>query len=160
MSLFEDQEYEWRDTYFVMFKSAKRPQLNQVRDAIARLNRRFELTNLTSDDAGRFEAMTIRSPEDFAALDISFLEGDDVIDQRNALCKELRGCARDADEEQRLAQLPQCDVRFDVLHFERLDVPGGEEEPSFDPGALLAVVETLAQMTDGIGVDPQSGTML
>lgn len=159
MSLFQDKEFEWRDTYFVLFQRAKRPALDRVRAAVQKLNANFEITSATADDEGFFEAMTVRSPEDGAALDISFLEGEDVVEQRDSLSRELRGSIREPDDERRLARLPQCDARFDVLHFEQLHRAGDDDE-IFDPGALLAVVETLAKMTGGIGVDPQSGTML
>lgn len=159
MSLFQDKEFEWRDTYFVLFQRAKRPQLDLVRTAVQKLNSHFEITSASGDDDGLFEAMTVRSPEDGAALDISFLEGEDVVEQRESLARELKGSIRESADEKKLARLPRCDARFDVLHFEQLHREGDEEE-IFDPGALLAVVETLAKMTGGVGVDPQSGTML
>ena len=62
-----------------------------------------------------------------------------------------------------LKRLRQYDGRFDVLHFEQIaELPGEDEEPDelLDPGALLAVLGVLADITDGIAVDPQSGTIL
>jgi len=47
------------------------------------------------------------------------------------------------------------------MHFEQL-VEGGGDEPDemLDPSALLVVMETLMKLTGGIGVDPQSGSLM
>jgi hypothetical protein len=57
--------------------------------------------------------------------------------------------------------LPKCNARRDILHFEQ--IVGGEAEDEseemLDPSALLLILDTLVEMTGGIGVDPQSGTV-
>ena len=57
-----------------------------------------------------------------------------------------------------LDRLAGCDARFDILHFEEVSEEG--EEETFDPSALLMVIEALAKLTDGVAVDPQSGTIM
>ena len=49
-----------------------------------------------------------------------------------------------------------------MLHFERVaDEPEDDsEEEMLDPSALLVVLETLAQLTGGVAIDPQAGTFL
>jgi len=48
-----------------------------------------------------------------------------------------------------------------VLHFERVaEMPEEEEDEMLDPSALLIGLEALAKLTDGLAVDPQSGTIL
>ena len=44
MSMFEDSHYRWRETYFVLFDSQKRPSVEQVEENLAALNNHFELS--------------------------------------------------------------------------------------------------------------------
>ena len=60
-------------------------------------------------------------------------------------------------------QIRQCDARFDVLHFEETSEPPDEDDEAddiLDPTALLLVLGTLGELTGGLAVDPQSGTLL
>jgi hypothetical protein len=164
MSTFEREEYKWRETYFVLFDSCKRPTLKQVEHVLHELSDRFELSNARADEDGRFESITVISPDDYAALDISYESGEEVQEQGAAFHKELKGAACDADERSKLARLPKCDARFDLLHFEQVtdDEPPEEDEldEMLDPSALLIVLDALVELTAGVGVDPQSGTLL
>src|SRR5665647_1725669 len=89
MSTFERDEFKWRETYFVMFDSAKRPTLKTVERVLRDLSERFELSNASADEDGRFESITIMSPDDYAALDISFESGEEVLEQGAALEQEM-----------------------------------------------------------------------
>jgi len=162
MSTFERDEYKWRETYFVMFDSAKRPTLKTVERVLRELSERFELSNASADEDGRFESITIMSPDDYAALDISFESGEEVLEQGAALEQEMKSSATDEEERGRLARLPKCDARFDLLHFEQVtdDEPEDEADEMLDPSALLIVLDALVELTGGVGVDPQSGTLL
>ena len=60
----------------------------------------------------------------------------------------------------RLEELRSCDARLDIFHFEQMVDVDAEGEEMFDPSALLVVLDTLAELTDGISVDPQGGAML
>jgi hypothetical protein len=55
--------------------------------------------------------------------------------------------------------LQQCDARFDIFHFEHV-ASDGEDEDGLDPGSLIIVLKRLARLCHGIGVDPQSGTLM
>ena len=161
MSMFENDQYRWRETYFVLFESAKRPTLERLQQRLSKLNSRFALTNLSADESGRFESLTVLSPDDFAALDVSYLEGGEVLEQGGELAEELETSDCRAEDRARLARIRGCDARFDVLHFEQLvNFEEEESDEMLDPGALLVVLEALAQETDGIAVDPQAGTFL
>jgi hypothetical protein len=48
------------------------------------------------------------------------------------------------------------------MHFQQCTPDEDEDEMDgmFDPSALLIVLDALVQLTDGIGIDPQSGSML
>ena len=158
MSTFENDRYRWRETYFLLFDSAKRPAMEQVQKLLKKVNRQFEVHNPRVDDDGGFESVTVLAPSAYAALDISYVDGEEVQEQTVELCREFRDSASSPDERVKLDRLAACDARFDILHFE--EVSEGEEDETFDPSALLMVVEALARLTGGVAVDPQSGTIM
>ncbi len=162
MSMFERDEYKWRETYFVLFDSAKRPTLGQIEDMLRGLNDRFDMLNATADDDGRFDSITVMSADDYAALDISYEVGEEVVEQAKTLHQELKSSAIDSEERAKLAQLLECDARFDLLHFEEMteDETDDELDEMLDPSALLIVMDALVEMTGGVGVDPASGTLV
>lgn len=160
MSMFENNQYRWRETYFVLFPSKNRPTLKRIHKAITGLNQHLTLTNLVSNSEGRIESLTVLAPEDFSALDISYLSGEEVTEQAAALSKEVQSSCCCEDEKQRLELLRQCDARLDILHFEQIVDADEDGEETFDPSTLLIVLEKLAELTGGISIDPQGGAML
>lgn len=161
MSTFEDPHYRWRETYFVLFDLKKRPKLQAVANTIQQLNGRYELRNLNADSQGRIESLTVISPEDYAALDICFTSGEEVREQGATLIADLKKFAGDTSAEIPEKKLLSYNGRFDVLHFERIaEMTEEEEDEMLDPSALLIVLETLAKLTGGLAIDPQSGTIL
>ena len=161
MSMFENDQYRWRETYFVVFESARRPKLTTVLKKLGALNSRFAMANPAAGLQGLFESLTVLSPDDFAALDICYLAGEEVREQARELGKELRSPECRKEDLAKLERLARCDGRFDVLHFEQLlDSPGDDPDDMFDPSTLLLVLEALAELTGGIAVDPQSGALL
>jgi hypothetical protein len=162
MSTFERDEYKWRETYFVLFDSARRPALKKVERMLHNLSDRFQLTNALADQDGRFESITVVSPDDYAALDISYVSGEEVNEQVETLEQELKGSLVDADERAKLARIKKFDARFDLLHFEQTAAgePDDELDEMLDPSMLLIVLDAVVDLTGGVGVDPQSGTLL
>ncbi len=162
MSMFDNDQYRWRETYFVLFDAARRPTLKTMEKKIAGLNARYVLTNCRADKHGRFESLSVVSPDDFSALDISFLGGKEVREAAVTMAKELRGDTPRGEEPAELRRLATADGRFDVLHFEMVADAEDEDEPDemFDPSTLLLVLEALVELTGGTAVDPQSGTIL
>lgn len=159
MSMFENSQYRWRETYFVLFESSKRPTLEKLQRAMAAVNDRFTLTNLRSDDQGRAESLTVLAPDDFAALDISYLEGEEVLEQGERLAEDLESGPCRAEDRDKPAKIRRSNGRFDVLHFEQVvDFGDDEGDEILDPTALLAVLDTLVHLTDGVAIDPQAGT--
>lgn len=159
----EDDQLEWRDTYFILFQKSSRPTLTQVEAAITDSTRRVTLENLEADDDGMFESLLVQAPEDHAALEISFESGDAVVEQSAELAKQLRG---DATPEQ-LKRLLRSDARLDVMLFERIaagDEASDDDDEwgpeSVDPASLLNVVDALAKLTRGLPIDPASGAIL
>lgn len=164
MSLFENDEYQWRETYFILFDEAKRPLATEMQRRLKKLDPRYEVRNVRADEQGRFESLTLFSPDDYAAMDISFLCGDEVVEQTAALIGELLKVASGEEEKRRIRQLAQRRCRFDVYHFEQLVFVGREsdedEDDFMDPGALLIVMEKIAKLCDGVVVDPQANAIL
>lgn len=161
MSTFERDDYKWRETYFVLFDDSRRPTLKAVERAIRELNARFELSGGTADDEGRFESVTVLSPDDYAALDISYMVGEEVREAGAAFYEEMREGATDSEEAAKIERLLTLDARFDLLHFEQVTASSDDDpDELLDPSTLLVVLETLVDLTHGVGVDPQSGTVL
>lgn len=171
-------ELHWRETYFILFQHDRRPTLKQVASALTEANHRFQIENPESDEGGLLESLLVESPEDHAAVEISYEVGDAVVEQNLEWAKQLQ---KQLPSDQ-LQELIRADARLDVAHFERIrsgseedsdgaspfdggfgDVFGDEEDEPFemlDPTCLLTVVDTLATLTDGLTFDPASGEIL
>jgi hypothetical protein len=151
-------EYYWRETYFILFDRRRRPTLTQVERELGELNAKYQLLDLEADDDGLFDSLRLRAPDDRAMLEITFESGEAVVEQARELSVRL---ADEAEPEQ-LALLHGADARFDVMHFEQVDdeaYPTALEE-MLDPSCLLMVVDALVALTDGLAVDPASGSIL
>jgi hypothetical protein len=160
MTMFETERYQWRETYFVLFQSSKRPALAKIESTLRKLGSHYQLTDQQADEAGLFESLTLLSPDDFAALDISYLSGEDVEDQVATLVDEMR--PGEGGEAAKPKQLSKCDARFDIMHFEQMveSAAGDEPDDMLDPSTLLVVLDALVELTGGIGIDPQSGSLM
>jgi len=165
MSMFENEHYRWRETYFVLFDEKKRPTLEKMKKALTSLSDRYQMANFTADEDRLFESGTVLSPDDFAALDICYVGGDEVQEQVEQLVSEIEVNVFEPGDKRKLKQMTRCTGRFDVLHFEQLaaqeenDEEDAEDE-MLDPSAMLIVLNVLTKLTDGVAVDPQSGTMM
>jgi hypothetical protein len=163
MSTFERDGYQWRETYFVFFDRARRPTLKQIEKLLHKLSRRFKLEGGTADEQGHFESISLVSESDFAAVDIAYEEGDEVLEQAAAMAKEFKLSQLDAEERKKLERLPRLDARFDLLHFENIagdDPLDDEDDDMLDPSALLLVLDAVLELTDGVGIDPASGSFV
>ena len=147
MSLFENDEYQWRETYFILFRESDRPAAADVERELRQLDSRYQVRDLRADQQGRFESLTLVSPDDYAAMDITLLAGEDVVQQTEELLPDLRLSAVTKQEKAALQKLPRCECRFEVYHC-------------LDPGALLIVMETLASLCAGTVIDPQANSII
>ena len=164
MSLFENDEYQWRETFFILFAEEHRPSAKLVSQTLHKLNSRYRITQVQADEAGKFESLTLESPDDYAAMDVSFVSGEDVVEQTARLVSDLLKSARTPDQKAAARQLNQYRCRFDVLHFEQLVFVGrveeADEDDLMDPGALLSVMEHITRLCHGVIVDPQANCIL
>jgi hypothetical protein len=172
-------ELLWLETFFIVFPHKRRPTLSQVERALSEADPRLQLANLAADDDGLFASVLVQSPEDNAAVEISYEASESVIEQNLEWAKQLR----EQLSPKQLQQLVAADARLDVAHFER--VQGGTARPesdphgfpaddfgddddfdeeaameSFDPTCLLTVVEALSSLTKGLTFDPASGEVV
>ena len=160
MSLFGDGQYQWRETYFVLFRQSDHPMANQVVEELTRDDGRFHVSNVRADEGGRLESLTLKSPDDFAAMDISFVSGEEVSEQIEELIREISRATLTDEEREKMRRLTRCDARFDIFHFEQIPPDDEEGDEFLDPAALLIVIERLSKLCHGIGVDPQSGSLM
>ena len=176
-----NDELLWLETYFIVFPHKRRPTLTQVERALLDAGPRLRLENLSANDDGLFESVLVESPEDHAAVEISYEASESVIEQNLDWAKQLQTQLSPTQ----LQQLVAADARLDVAHFERVqsgassskkaspqkgDFPDDEfgdddfdEEAAmevFDPTCLLTVVEALSGLTKGLTFDPASGEVV
>lgn len=157
MSLFEDNRYQYRDTFFVFFQKENRPSLDKIEATLADLGSRYE-TMKKSENNGEFESLTFASPYDFSAMDIVVVEGEEVETQISDLMEDFRTMTLTGDDTEKLDSLRNCDARFDIFHFEQTD--GQSNDEFLDPGGLLLVMQKLSMLSEGIALDPQSQSLL
>jgi hypothetical protein len=154
------ENYEWRETYFILFASKKRPSLAAIEAALKKLGGRVELKNLAADDQGRFESLMLYSPEDYAAIEINYETGEAVEIQKTELAKQLKSSA----DPGQLRRLLKADGRLDLMHFEQVTNDAADDGDEFDemldPTCLLMAVEALVKLTEGVAVDPASGEVM
>jgi len=158
MSLFGNDRYKWRETYFVLFRREDHPLVEAVASALETGHNK--VTNVNGDVEGRFESATVESAEDFSGMDVTFVAGEEVRDHVKELLNDFAKQTLTSEDEARLNLLGECDSRFDIFHFEEVENESGGEEEFLDPGALLLVIEQIAHLCKGVGIDPQSGSLL
>jgi hypothetical protein len=158
VSLFENDSYVYRDTFFILFENHNRPSGTTVKTVIEQIAENYELNNLREVD-GKFESVTIICPHDSSAMEISYVGGEEVVEQVDNLREEFLSMTLTAEEHEKLRSLSKSNARFDIYHFERQQ--GSEEDGEMlDPGGLLLIMERIANVCEGIGLDPQSNSLL
>lgn len=157
MSLFGNPRYQYRETYFILFEKEKRPNEAELVAAIKELGDRFEIKEIHHDQENQLESMTVVSPSDFAGLDLTYVDGEEVLEQVSELNEQFKTTTLTGDELKKIAKIGNCRARFDVLHFEEIT---GSEDDFLDPGSLLTIVEKIASLCDGVGIDRESSTII
>jgi hypothetical protein len=162
MSLFDDPNYRWRDTFLVLFDDKQRPTIELAQSAIQQIGK-FEMPNFSESECRHIESMTITSSVDLIGLEILYVAGAEVVEETEALVLELAEDALLLGNEDLLTQLSTANARFDILHFEKItensNEPSGDDE-LMDPGSLLAVTAALAGLVNGVAVDPSSASFV
>ena len=157
MSLFGNPRYQYRETYFILFEKENRPSNDELIAAINELGDRYEIKEIHHDQQEVLESMTIVAASDFAGLDLTYVDGEEVLEQVAELNESFKTTTLTGDELKKIAKIGNCRARFDVLHFEEVT---GSEDDFLDPGTLLTVVEKIAGLCDGVGIDRESLTII
>lgn len=161
MSLFANDRYQWRETYFVLFDRRHRPQAADVKVALNALAPRIEVQELVAGQDGSLESMTVLCHADAAGMDITYVDGDEVKEQIVQIKQDSKGRKIDPKEKPKWDRLLHATARFDVFHFEEIsDLPDEEDDGPLDPGTLLLVLNHLARLCHGESLDPQTGELL
>lgn len=161
MSLFANPQYRWRETYSVLFREADRPSAAMLQKTLEGLGEGYQVSDVTTDETGQVESMTVLAPADFAGLDLSYVAGEEVQEQIDELQAERKAAPLSKKEQSKLQRLLECDARFDIFHFQQIvgdDV--ADEDEFMDPGSLIAVLKSLAQLCHGVSVDPLTGALM
>lgn len=157
MSLFGNPRYQYRETYFVLFKEENRPSNEILEAAINGLGDRFEIKETHHDSEQNLESMTVIAPADFAGMDLTYVGGEEILEQVAELNEQFKTTTLTGDEMKKIAKINSCRARYDILHFEELT----ESDDEFlDPGALLTIVETISELCDGVGIDRETLTIV
>lgn len=160
MSLFGNDRYQWRETYFILFRQTDRPSAKEVAASLSQGSSRYTVTDVQGDEEGRFESLTVKSPDDFSAMDVTLVTGDEIKEHIEELSREIAKSTLTEEGRKKLARLQHCDARFDIYHFEEVASQTGEEEDYLDPGSLIIVLKRLTKLCRGISIDPQSGMLM
>ena len=162
MSLFENAQYRWRETYFVLFRKARRPPAAALQKVLEELGSGYRVTDVNCTESGAFESLTVESQLDFAAMDISYVSGEEVREQVTEIVADLKHEKLNEREQAQVKLLAECDARFDVYHFQRVVAgadTGDDDDEFMDPSSLLQVLQALARLCHGIGMDSQHDIM-
>jgi len=161
MSLFENDWYRWRDTYFILFDESNRPTADAMREVLEALGDRFEVREVRSDANGAFESLTLLSPIDYAGMDITYTAGEDVVVQVDELSREMLKSGLTKEEKEKLKRIKTYTARLEIFHFEQIaDTQYDDEDEILDPGGLLIVMDVLTEFCQGIAIDPQAGAFM
>lgn len=159
MSLFEDSRFVYQDTLFVFFKEGDRPSGEAIKSFFESLGNKYLAENLRESDS-KFESITVYSPRDFSAMDIVYTDGEEVSDQIKEIFSDFRTVTLTGEDRSKLGSLGSANARFDVFHFAEAAQAVDDDDSFLDPGGLMLVLERLAELTGGVGYDPQSQTLL
>jgi hypothetical protein len=160
MSLFEHSGFQYRETCFILFPRENRPKLTAVTMALKALGDRYKIGASESSEDGFLESLSVFCPDDHSALDISYLEGEDVSEHLEELSEEFPSDTLEEGELKKWNRAQAYDARIDLFHFEEIAPDLDAEEGLLDPGAMLVILQTLAELTVGVGIDPGAGTVI
>jgi hypothetical protein len=119
MTLFDDERYVWRETYFVLFEPKMRPQFVEVRKNFDTRAGCFSILDKKIFDDDSMESITIASYEDHAAIEIIYTEGETVLKENQALFNTI---SKDCPPKERdlLRKAKNFTARYNILHFEQV----------------------------------------
>ena len=166
MSLFDNPEYKWRETYFVYYSRETVPQFEKALGSVRKRIPGVSEIDVTRDDSGELQAVSLLFPTGASGVDLILTSPSDdasPIEEANNMLDEI------PDKRTRNI-LKRSDSRVDILHFEKttekkhtFDLFGSEDDDlleEFDPSGLLMLIDQLVKTSHGVAIDPQTGITL
>ena len=135
MSTFEDDRYQWRETYFVLFDPTKRPLLHEIRRGLG-MFKSFQVREALADEQGRIESLSVASYDDFAAIDLIYQCGAHVLAETETILEQMNFSAFSKNRAG-IEKIRKCQARLDILHFEQME-PIKHPEPREKPVSVFS----------------------
>lgn len=132
MSLFEDDRYTWRETYFILFKPGRRPQMTTILKGLERIIPSLRIRDSQCDERGVLEMLSVISLDDNAGLDIVHQEGDSVVREIEALVEDMQQQTTTLKSIDLLENARFYEAKLELMHFEQL-VPIDPSDPGLPP---------------------------
>ena len=120
MSMFDDSRYCWRETYLVMLDRLRRPMMSEMVQRLQKMNERLKITVARGNVNGLFEFLIVVAPNDNAAVEIQFHEGDEVAQEFSSLADELERHELSVKERKKIARARKFSAKIELLHFEQI----------------------------------------
>ncbi len=121
MSTFEDERYQWRETYFVLFDPKDKPLLSEIQSGLGPMFKSLAVRQARADEQGRIESLTVASCDDFAAIDLVYQSGEQIVREIDALADEMVNLTSTKKNRAKIEKARKCSARLDVLHFEQME---------------------------------------
>ncbi len=166
MSLFDNPDYQWRETYFVYYARCKMPRLEE---AVGRMRKRIPgvcATETARDEKGNLQAVSILFPDSPSGVELILSSPDDM----DKPIEEAKNMLDDMPDKRTRHALCRSDSRVDILHFERtgnkriehdlFDSEDDHNPEDFDPSSMFTLIDQLIDLTKGVAIDPQSGMVV
>ncbi|MEK6270335.1 MAG: hypothetical protein N2B57_06210, partial [Planctomycetales bacterium] len=110
MSLFDNPEYRWRETYLLFHKKKQRASADSIRQAIAGIRGSYQIEQLVANENGDFESAMVFAEEAFSAIDMSFTEDDQIGEQILDIQTEMKEVLEDPEDLAKLESLGEYDA--------------------------------------------------
>jgi len=117
--MFDDNRFCWRETYLVMLRAEKRPVISELVQRLKKLHNRYDIRNIRSD-MGCLISLCVVAPNDGAAVELLYREGDEVRREFAVLADELERHEPTGKECKKIASAREFDAKIEVMHFEQM----------------------------------------
>ena len=95
MSLFDNPEYRWRETYLLFHKKTNRTSVDKIRHAISGIRGHYQIEQLVANEHGDFESATVFAEEAFSAIDMIYIEDEQIHEQILEIQTEMKEVLED-----------------------------------------------------------------
>ena len=132
MSLFSDNRYCWRETYFILCHPERRPKLASVEKGLAKLFPGLRIRDSQADANGHLEMRSVISLEDNAVLDIDYQAGESITQETMSLLEQFQYETQTTQSLEQIDRAREFEARLELLHFEQVE-PRHPNDPDVPP---------------------------